>query len=88
MELDKLITSLDLNDDEYIVIGVSTGPDSMALLNLLMKNIDKKIVCAHINHSVRKESNEEAKYLKNYCQITLSISLTILTKTQVILEIV
>lgn len=68
MELDKLITSLDLNDDEYIVIGVSTGPDSMALLNLLMKNIDKKIVCAHINHSVRKESNEEAKYLENYCK--------------------
>lgn len=68
MELDNLITSLDLNDDEYIVIGVSTGPDSMALLNLLMKNIDKKIVCAHINHSVRKESNEEAKYLENYCK--------------------
>ena len=68
MELDNLITSLDLNDDEYIVVGVSTGPDSMALLNLLMKNIDKKIVCAHINHSVRKESNEEAKYLENYCK--------------------
>ena len=68
MELDNLITSLDLNDDEYIIVGVSTGPDSMALLNLLMKNIDKKIVCAHINHSVRKESNEEAKYLENYCK--------------------
>lgn len=68
MKLDNLITSLDLNDDEYVVIGVSTGPDSMALLNLLIKNIDKKIVCAHINHSVRKESNEEAKYLENYCK--------------------
>lgn len=53
--------------DEYIVVGVSAGPDSMALLHMLIHNCDKKIVCAHINHNVRNASNEEAAYLKEYC---------------------
>ena len=54
--------------DEYIVVGVSSGPDSMALLHMLNNNLNNKIVCAHINHNVRKESDEEEKYLKKYCQ--------------------
>ena len=54
--------------DEYIIVGVSAGPDSMALLHMLKNNIKNKIVCAHINHNVRKESNEEEKYLKEYCK--------------------
>ena len=54
--------------DEYIVVGVSSGPDSIALLHMLQNNLDKKIVCAHVNHNVRKESEEEEKYLQKYCQ--------------------
>ncbi|MBQ9318795.1 MAG: tRNA lysidine(34) synthetase TilS, partial [Bacilli bacterium] len=54
--------------DEYVIIGVSAGPDSMALLHLIMNTVNKKIVCAHINHNVRKQSNEEEKYLKKYCK--------------------
>ena len=54
--------------DEYIIIGVSVGPDSMALLHMSIKNINKKIVCVHINHNVRKQSNEEEQYLKKYCK--------------------
>lgn len=68
MNLDYLITSLKDIKDDYIVIGVSSGPDSMALLHLLENNTDKTIVCAHINHSVRKDSEQEAKYLKDYCK--------------------
>ncbi len=67
MYIDNLIKSLELPDDEYIVVGVSAGPDSMALLNLLKTNLDKKIVCAHVNHNKRKESQEEEDYLKEYC---------------------
>ena len=55
-------------DDDYIVVGVSTGSDSMALFHYLINNTKKKIVCAHVNHNVRKESIKEEKYLKEYCK--------------------
>ena len=54
-------------DDEYIIVGVSAGPDSMALLHMLINNTSKKIICTHINHNVRKQSNEEEAFLKKYC---------------------
>lgn len=57
-----------LKDNDTIVIGVSGGPDSMALLNLaILCNKQIKIICAHINHNVRKESYEEAIMVENYC---------------------
>ena len=59
-----------LKSDDIVVVGVSTGPDSMALLYLLMevrKKMDIKIVCAHVNHNVRKESKDEAIFLEDYC---------------------
>ena len=53
--------------DNYIVIGVSSGPDSMCLLNLLKEQTNKIIVC-HINHNVRKESIDEENFLRQYCE--------------------
>lgn len=53
--------------NNYVVIGVSAGPDSMCLLDLLQKKTTKIVVC-HINHNVRKESIEEEKYITKYCQ--------------------
>ena len=63
-----IIKNLNSITDEYVVIGVSAGPDSMALLHQVMNNTKKSIVCAHINHNVRASSNEEEAYLKKYCQ--------------------
>lgn len=54
-------------DNNFIVVGVSTGPDSMCLLDLLRKKTDKIIVC-HINHNIRKESIKEEEFLVNYCK--------------------
>ena len=56
-----------------IVIGVSGGPDSMALLNILicLKNtnkIDCNLVVAHINHGIRKEADEETEYVISFCK--------------------
>ncbi len=56
-----------LENEKYLIVGVSAGPDSIALLHLLMNNTNIPLVCAHINHNVRKESFEEELYLKEYC---------------------
>ena len=57
--------------DDIIVVGCSTGPDSMALVDMLLK-IRKKynlsLIIAHVNHNVRKESIKEAEFMKEYCQ--------------------
>ena len=54
-------------DNNPVVVGVSSGPDSMCLLNLLEQITNKLVVC-HINHNVRKESTTEEEYLKDYCK--------------------
>ena len=56
-----------LNKNDVIVLGISGGPDSMCLfhvLNFLKKDLDLKIVCAHVNHNLRIESNEEEKFVE------------------------
>lgn len=58
------------NDKKTIIGGISGGPDSMALLHLLIRlrnEINVEVVCAHVNHNVRIESEEEAVNLKKYC---------------------
>ena len=61
MNIDNVIKNLNTQNDTHIVIGVSAGPDSMALLHSAITNLNKTIICAHINHNVRTESNEEEK---------------------------
>lgn len=56
----------DLNIDGTVVLACSYGPDSMCLLDILMKmKID--IVVATVNHKLREESDEEYRLLKKYC---------------------
>lgn len=57
-----------LINNDTIVIGCSAGPDSMCLLHLLKEKTNYNIICCHINHNVRKQSEEEEHYLKKYCQ--------------------
>ena len=50
-----------LSLDSTVVVGVSGGPDSMCLLHLLCdlkEQLNLKIIVAHMNHKVRKESDE------------------------------
>ena len=61
---------VDINTEDTVVVGVSGGPDSMALLYILNEFRNKmffKLVCAHVNHNQRKESDEEEDYVKRYC---------------------
>lgn len=68
----NLIKSVSLKDNEYIVAAISGGPDSMALLNLLIKfkNENKiNIVCAHVNHNSGRDGQyEEQEFIKKYCK--------------------
>ena len=68
--IDFLINTVHLKDNDTIILGNSGGPDSMFLLNVLLelrKKYNLKIVCAHVNHNVRVESDSEQVFLMNYC---------------------
>ena len=55
---------------DKLVLGVSGGPDSTAMLHILneLKNkINFEIVVAHINHMIREEAEADEEYVKNMC---------------------
>lgn len=57
-----------LKKDDVVAIGLSGGPDSMCLLDILLSlNLNLKIIAIHINHNIRKESDDEAVFVKEYC---------------------
>ena len=54
-----------------LLLGLSGGPDSLALLHLLIesqKGLSFELHVAHVDHRWRKESCEEASFLKEYVQ--------------------
>ena len=53
-------------DSTRVVIAVSTGVDSMVLLDLMQKYTNANIIIAHVNHGKRKESIEEEKFITKY----------------------
>ena len=74
MEMNKVINFLEnelyLKENDVIVLGNSYGPDSMALLNVLLdirKKRNIKIIIAHVNHNLRKESAKEKIDLESFC---------------------
>ncbi|MBP5550876.1 MAG: tRNA lysidine(34) synthetase TilS [Bacilli bacterium] len=73
VNLQKVITeyfnnhAIDINSST-VVIGVSTGVDSMVLLDLISKYTTASIVIAHVNHGKRVESTKEEEYIKKYAK--------------------
>lgn len=57
----------ELNKIKTYVLACSFGPDSMALLDLAIKD-DLKLVVAHVNYHHRKESDYEKQELRKYCE--------------------
>lgn len=64
-----------IENGDKVVVGVSGGPDSICLLDILnnIKNDDSiplkfELVVAHINHNIRKEAKDDEEYVKNYCK--------------------
>ena len=60
-----------LEKDDVIVLGCSGGPDSMALMDVLLrlrKRLNLSIICAHVNHKLRVESDDEMVWLEGFCK--------------------
>lgn len=67
---DYLMKDLGLKLGDTVVVGVSGGADSMALLHMLKeikKETDIYIICAHVNHNIRPESAGEKCEVEKYC---------------------
>ncbi len=65
--MDKALDFIKKNITDGVIIACSGGPDSMALFDILLKSGIKNIVCCHVNHKVRIESDNEAIMVKDYC---------------------
>ena len=61
-----------IESGDTVIAAVSGGPDSMCMLNVLnniKENLKiKEIVVAHVNHMLRKEAEEETKFVEAYCK--------------------
>lgn len=70
-EVIKYIEKLKIKENDNVICAVSTGPDSMALLLVLKSLKDMyhfNIVVAHVNHHLRKESEKEERYIRDFCE--------------------
>ncbi len=60
-----------IEENDRVVVGVSGGPDSMALLYILndiKEELNFNIYVAHINHGIRKEeADADEEFVKNTC---------------------
>ena len=67
---------LNISKEYKYLLACSSGPDSMALFDMLIKE-GYKFDVAHVNYHFRKESNNEQHLLEEYCQ-RLNIKLYVL----------
>ena len=67
-----LMNEIHIKYGDSVVLGVSGGPDSMALLHLMIrikKAIDIEVICVHVNHNTgRPGQAEEQEFVKKYCK--------------------
>lgn len=64
-----LLNSCGLRYRDTVAVGVSGGPDSMALLDLVLKlkeELGLIVIVCHINHNLREESKVEEEYLREF----------------------
>jgi len=68
MDLDQLHQIIQdycgLKYDQNILVGVSGGPDSLCLLNVLV-GLGYRVVVAHFNHGLRVQAGEDALFVES-----------------------
>lgn len=84
-----------IQNGDKIVIGLSGGPDSISLINVLdeIKNDEAlclkfDIIVAHINHNIREEAKSDEDFVVKYCKeknieiYVLSVDVTKIAKEE------
>ena len=73
-EVYDFITKYNLIENgDRVVLGVSGGPDSICMLNILhnicvQKLIDFEIIVCHINHGLRENAILDENFVKEFCE--------------------
>ena len=60
-----------IKENDKIICGVSGGPDSICMLDILKdlrKELNFEIIVCHINHLIREEAISDENYVVNYCK--------------------
>lgn len=62
-----------IEDGDRIVLGISGGPDSISMLNILNElknegNIKFEIFVAHINHGIRENAKIDEQFVLEFCK--------------------
>ena len=64
----KMIEKFNLfSKEDKILVGVSGGPDSITLLNILYE-LGYNICVAHINHGIRENAEKDEEFVQNFCK--------------------
>jgi len=68
--LEKVESTNLIKNGDRIVIGVSGGPDSICLFDMLFKlknKLNLSLFVVHVNHLLREEADIEEEYVKDLC---------------------
>ena len=60
-----------IQPNDKIICGVSGGPDSICMLDVLTQiqaELNFEIIVCHVNHLIREEAIADEAYVVNYCQ--------------------
>jgi len=63
----NFLNEMNISKNKKLVVATSGGPDSMALLYALKLN-NFNVICAHVNHNLRKVSDDEYVFVEKYCK--------------------
>lgn len=79
--IDKVLKTIDkfsmLSPGDRVLVGVSGGPDSVALLHILRElapGFDLELHAFHLNHHLREESADDSRFVARLCE-RLAVSL-------------
>lgn len=70
--LQALLEKKLIKKNDAFLLGVSGGPDSIALLHLfsaLRQEFKLNMVACHFNHCLRDEADSEEQFVKNICKV-------------------